>query len=65
MKNHLLGDKEKLQKKKKDNSFDFWWENPEKDKNTKLSAREKLLNEDYQVQQAYNYLRAYKVMKSM
>ncbi|MCH2533481.1 MAG: S41 family peptidase [Bdellovibrionales bacterium] len=65
MKNHLLGDKEKKQKQKKDNNFDFWWENPEKDKNTNLSAREKLLNDDYQVQQAYNYLRAYKVMKSM
>lgn len=65
MKNHLLGDKEKQQKKKKDNSFDFWWENPEQDNKNKLSDREKLLNEDYQVQQAYNYLRAYKVMKSM
>lgn len=67
MKNHLLGEKEKKKnlKKKKESDYDFWWENPEADKGQKLTDREKLLTNDYQVQQAYNYLRAYKVMKSM
>ncbi|RME16865.1 MAG: peptidase S41, partial [Bdellovibrio sp.] len=62
MRGHLLGEKEK-QKQKKKKTFNFWWLSSSKAKE-KLSKRDKLLNEDFQVLQAYNYLKAWKVMKN-
>ncbi|HVK60222.1 MAG TPA: S41 family peptidase [Bdellovibrionales bacterium] len=66
---HLLGDKEKAaapkpkEGKKSEDPMNFWWVKTPTDKNVKQTPREKLLNDDYQVQQAYNYLRAWKVME--
>jgi hypothetical protein len=40
----------------------FFWSTSEQ-KDQKLSAREKLLKNDFQVLQAYNYLRAWKMIK--
>ena len=65
IKGHLLSDAEKKAlKAEKKNMMDFWWsEDPSKKK--KLSKREKLLSEDFQVFQAYNYLKAWAVIKKM
>jgi carboxyl-terminal processing protease len=67
MKNHLLGEAEEAEAKSKrpEENFLMWWGTDTATKKTKLSEREKLLKNDFQVFQAYNYLRAYKVMKSM
>ena len=44
-----------------DNSFDFWWDEDYKNKKS-LSQRDLLLSKDFQVLQAYNYLRAWTTM---
>lgn len=66
---HLLGEKEKAEKRKKqvdaedvDGPLQFWWAEDDDQKDKKLTPREKLLREDFQVLQAYNYLKAWKVM---
>lgn len=78
IKGHLIGDSEgfededddKKKAKEKpsagaaDNGFmQLWWNNG-KDIKSDSSPKLKLLKEDFQVLQAYNYLRAWKVMKS-
>jgi carboxyl-terminal processing protease len=67
---HLLGEKEQAAADKAkaagkgDDSVNYWWtKTPADSKKAKLSTKEHLLTEDYQVQQAYNYLRAWKVME--
>lgn len=68
---HLLGTKEqeaaKSKGKESDEPVSYWWKQDgtekDKDKKAKLPPREKLLTEDFQVQQAYNYLKAWKVME--
>ncbi len=58
---HLLGTKETEAKLSGDPSA--WWN--QKDKSSKkLSSRDKILAEDFQVLQAYNYLKAWKVMRN-
>ena len=43
----------------------YWWtEIDAKDSKKELSAKDKLLKDDFQVQQAYNYLRAWVVIES-
>ncbi len=42
---------------------DFWWMDSNEDNKENLSPKERLLKEDFQVAQAYNYLRAWKTMK--
>lgn len=64
---HLLGDKEKKAQKKKSqdqdpNVMQFWW-NDENKPESQLTEKEKLLKNDFQILQAYNYLRAWKVMR--
>ena len=54
---HLQGDK-----KNNKASMDFWWDESYTEKK-ELSAKDKLLRGDFQVLQAYNYLRAWKVMR--
>lgn len=65
IKGHLLSDKEKKKMKKKasEASMNFWWSEGNSGSDKKLSAKDKLLKNDFQVLQAYNYLRAWKVMK--
>lgn len=61
---HLIGDAEKARQaaEKKNGKNAQWWKNFE-DKGK--SDTNKLLAKDYQVQQAYNYLKAYKVLKNL
>ena len=61
---HLLSEKEKKAlKKSKVSNIEFWWADNKKSKK-KLTSKEKLLSNDFQVLQAYNYLKAWKVMNS-
>lgn len=72
MARHLLGDKEKKeieknqaneeQGKKSHSEVSFWWRNDESDKKTELTPKEKLLTNDYQILQAYNYVKAWSLM---
>lgn len=66
IKGHLEGAEEKKKRissrKGDDKSLQFWWDSDKKDK--KLSDKDKLLRSDFQVMQAYNYLRAWKVMET-
>lgn len=63
---HLLSDKEKESKdsKKSDtsDSMSFWYKQ-DSTKKTNMSPRDKLLHEDFQVLQAYNYIKAWRVME--
>jgi carboxyl-terminal processing protease len=66
MQGHLLSEAErkKAQKaKKKSDPVNFWWNDDEDEGMTeKLSPKDKLLKDDFQVLQAYNYLKALRVM---
>ena len=63
IKGHLLGEKEqKLKKNDSDQPFQLWWVEGNDDKK-KLTLGEKLLKDDFQVLQAYNYLKAWRIMK--
>lgn len=62
---HLLSEKEKAQlKKTSKNMMDFWWAD-EAEKKKNLTPKEGLLIEDFQVFQAFNYLKAWSVIKKM
>lgn len=73
---HLLGEKEKaaakaielkdkkLTEQDKVDIASGWWKAEAKD-TSKMSAKDKLLARDYQVFQAYNYIKAWKLMKSV
>ena len=63
---HLLSEKEKkaIEKSKK-NVMSFWWTEQEKNKDKDLTPSEKLLNDDFQIFQAFNYLKAWSVIKQM
>lgn len=60
---HLLGEAEKeaLQKSKNEKSADWW----KKFNSKERSEKSDVLAKDYQVLQAYNYLKAWKVFKSL
>lgn len=66
MTGHLLGTREAQEKQKAEEMGSDptqWWTQKENSKK-KLTPREKLLVEDFQVLQAYNYLKAWKVMRN-
>lgn len=63
MKGHLLSEKEKKKTNKNASNVQFWWTNNESAHKGNLSPKTKLLK-DFQVLQAYNYLKAWKVMRS-
>jgi carboxyl-terminal processing protease len=78
MQGHLLGEEEEEEKladtsktstpgkadgKKKKSLGAFWWTDPGKGAGKELTSRDKLLKEDFQVMQAYNYLKASKTMR--
>ncbi len=68
---HLLGDKERAAKKddktkdKTPNSgnVNAWWKEVGSKKDQALNPKEKLIATDYQVYQAFNYLKAWKLMQ--
>jgi carboxyl-terminal processing protease len=79
MRGHLIGDdegedsagpaavnKEKAKKEDKKAAFkkvQYWWTEAEAKPDKELSVKDKLLKDDFQVQQAYNYLRAWVVIE--
>ena len=73
---HLQGEREKKEKEQvaketgkdsKSGDVSFWWKQQEasKDKKSKLSPKDELLTRDYQVLQAFNYLKAWRVMEKL
>lgn len=71
---HLINEDDPVYKEaKKDSSKakagpgSYWWNSSESEdqKKKELSAKDKLLNEDFQVSQAYNYLKAWKIMNDL
>ncbi len=65
---HLLSEREKAEKSKpvgEKAKVDAWWKNANSKKEEKTSPKDKLLASDYQVYQAYNYIKAWKLMKSI
>lgn len=66
---HLPGDREMKEKENpstklpEDPTIAYWWMK-DAEKKRELTPREKLLAEDFQILQAFNYLRAWKVMQS-
>ncbi len=58
IKGHLLGEKE-AKKKSSKSSIDFWWAQDSSSSKKAKQPHEELLSEDFQVMQAYNYLRAW------
>lgn len=73
MVNHLLGEKEKaaikaktVTEKDKVEMASGWWKgDPVKAGKEPAGPRDKLLSNDYQIFQAYNYIRAWKIMKEV
>ncbi|MCE3010572.1 MAG: S41 family peptidase [Proteobacteria bacterium] len=62
---HLLSEKEKQDQKDLKAQVEAWWKNTENKKDENLSPKDKLLASDYQVYQAYNYIKAWKLMKGI
>lgn len=60
---HLEGESERAERLKKQSSVDSWWKDAGSKKSEKLTPKEQILGEDYQVYQAYNYLKAWRLMK--
>lgn len=74
---HLLGEKERAQKKdeskktklgkgehkSKDTEVTAWWKDVGSKKEQILDPKDKLVAGDYQIYQAYNYLKAWKLMQ--
>ena len=65
IKGHLLSDKEKKALKDANKKvMNFWWSEGNGNNKNK-TAKEKLLHDDFQIFQAFNYLKAWSVMKKM
>ena len=64
---HLVNEKDGKASDEKPRSTDgdvsYWWKQDTSKKDAKKTAREKLLTEDFQVIQAFNYLKAWGVME--
>lgn len=52
------GAKKDPKKKAEQKKVQYWWTEPDTKETKELSVKDKLLKDDFQVQQAYNYLRA-------
>ncbi|NCN41842.1 S41 family peptidase, partial [bacterium] len=59
LKGHLLGETEK---KAKNKPMEFWWAKSESKETKAMSPKEKLLDQDFDLQQAYSYLKAIKAL---
>ena len=62
IKGHLLSELEKEKKKNGKTVVQYWWADTADSKKKTLSSRDRLLSKDFQVLQAYNYLRAWKTI---
>jgi carboxyl-terminal processing protease len=66
---HLLSDKEKAESKnsveKISQSSDAWWLDKKDQKEQYKTPKEKLLSSDFQLYQAFNYIKAWKLMKGL
>ncbi len=69
---HLLSEKERTANRKagkilsaKDANITAWWKESTAKKEELKNPKEKLIGSDYQVYQAYNFIRAWKLMKGM
>lgn len=66
---HLKSEKEKRSAQNKNKLDDkntmAWWKDVANKKDSELTEQEKLFKTDYQAYQAYNYLRAWKTLRSM
>ncbi|MBX2995442.1 MAG: S41 family peptidase [Bdellovibrionaceae bacterium] len=64
---HLLSEKEKEAAKKSvpNAKVEAWWKDAASKKDENRTPKEKLLATDYQAYQAFNYLKAWKLMKGM
>ena len=62
---HLLSEKERKDREGKnvEGDVNFWWKQDQTKKDKPKNARERLLTDDMQVVQAFNYLKAWKVME--
>jgi len=61
LRGHLLGEKEQERAKSgKKIPVEFWWAHPDEKTGEALSPKEKLLENDFDLQQAYSYLKAIK-----
>ncbi|MBN8537470.1 MAG: S41 family peptidase [Deltaproteobacteria bacterium] len=68
---HLKGDREKTDSESKSKSDSeegsasplAWWNNVASSKEETLSPKQKLLKSDYQIYQAYNYIKTWKTLK--
>lgn len=65
MAGHLLSEKEKQNEGASGSSSVPWWKEADDKSKSKMSDKEKLLNRDYQVTQAYNYVRAWKTINEL
>ncbi len=64
MSGHLLGDQERAEEEASTKGGFGWWSNKDKNSEKGESPRDKLFSEDFQVLQAYNYLKTWSIMKS-
>lgn len=63
---HLVNEKDaKAAPKQVDGKVNFWWKQDPDKKEKSKDPRQKLLSEDYQFIQAFNYLKAWKVMENL
>lgn len=64
---HLMSEKEKKAKiqSAKEANITAWWKETNLKKDEKMSVKESMLSSDYQLYQAYNYIKAWKLMKNI
>lgn len=62
---HLLGDKEKADKAKSQENVEAWWKAASESKPGKLSPKDQLLTSDFVAFQAFNYVKAFRLMKDI
>lgn len=65
MQGHLEGDAELREKNNTASNAGSWWKDATGKNDKVVDPRDKLLSEDYQVFQAYNYLKAWKLMRGI
>ncbi len=59
---HLINEEDKKSKTPGEGNPSFWWVS-DKGKDEKLSPKDKLLKDDFQIMQAFNYLKAWKTIR--